>query len=344
MENKNMKTNDEAIISIQASGGETKTFKRLIAKGIDIETRDERGWTLLMLAIYHENYKITKLLIEMGANIEARDNTGWTPLMVAAYFGRHKIAKLFIDVGAYVNARDNEGRTALIHAASQNQTEVIALLLENDADTSIRDNKKWGRAIEWALWNRRADAFRLLYTHENTLLKEKQQVKEANYVFLYNDYILLGKIIGSNTDFEKTHQVKVIGILGRLGTSEKLNITLKEINGIRVGETLRLPSIRCKFLNLASAQGYITLQNSEYSVDYLSHPNRVEIIEKSSVDNINDNELNFMGEFVIKKEQLKHAVKLYIDTYNKTFDGNNREFALIKSLIAVYRKLVRTEF
>jgi ankyrin repeat protein len=344
MENKNMKTNDEAIISIQASRGETETFKHLIEKGIDIEAKDKCGWTLLMLAIYYENYKIAKLLIEIGSNIEARSNEGWTPLMVAAYFGRHKIAKLLIDMGADINARDNEGRTALIHAASQNQTEVIALLLENDADMSIRDNKKWGRAIEWALWNKRADAFRLLYIHENTLLKEKQQAKEANYVFLYNDYILLGRIIGIGADSERTHQVKVISILGKLGASEKLNTTLKEISWVRVGETFRLPSIRCKFLNIASAQDYVTLQNSEYSVDYLSSPYKVEIIEKSSVDNINDNELNFMREFVIKKEQLKYAVKLYIDTYNKTFDGNNREFALIKSLIAVYRKLVRTEF
>jgi ankyrin repeat protein len=56
---------------------------------------------------------MAKLLINKGANINAKDSKSRTPLMIAAEKGYIEIVKPLINRGADVNVRRHDGETAL---------------------------------------------------------------------------------------------------------------------------------------------------------------------------------------------------------------------------------------
>jgi ankyrin repeat protein len=56
----------------------------LLAKGADVNTRDDKGVTALQIAARWGNYKVAQLLLQMGADIRSRDKQGWTALHMAA--------------------------------------------------------------------------------------------------------------------------------------------------------------------------------------------------------------------------------------------------------------------
>lgn len=65
-----------------------------------------------------KGYKeIAILLLERGANINLRNKKGTTALMVAAQKGHTETVILLLDKGADINSKDYDGWNALMHAA-----------------------------------------------------------------------------------------------------------------------------------------------------------------------------------------------------------------------------------
>jgi ankyrin repeat protein len=59
--------------------------RSLIARGDDIEAKDDDGWTALNRAASCNSLDVARLLIEKGAEVDARDGNGSTPLRRAAF-------------------------------------------------------------------------------------------------------------------------------------------------------------------------------------------------------------------------------------------------------------------
>ncbi len=148
-----------------------KEVKALLQQGADPNTRNEKGDTLLFLAIDKKSLPIVKLLVEHGADvhargryhqtpliravwknaltivkyllplsdIEAEDKDGDTALIYAAEFNRLKIAKILIEHGAEINKRNRYQRTALHKAADRGYLEMVKLLIEHGADLYAKD-------------------------------------------------------------------------------------------------------------------------------------------------------------------------------------------------------------
>ena len=93
-----------------AQKGHKEITELLIAKGADVNAKEEDGWTPLHYAVYEGYKEIAELLIAKGADVNAKEEDGWTPLHDAA---TKEIAELLIDNGADVNAKDGTGSTAL---------------------------------------------------------------------------------------------------------------------------------------------------------------------------------------------------------------------------------------
>jgi ankyrin repeat protein len=83
----------------------------LIDAGAEIDIRDQRGATPLMLSCLFGNVDLVKLLLEHGADLEARDKEGWRPLNYAAYGGRPDATKLLVsEHGSGLDIKDKRQR------------------------------------------------------------------------------------------------------------------------------------------------------------------------------------------------------------------------------------------
>jgi len=80
-------------------------------------------------------------LLAAGADVEHRDTRGFTPLMIAAWTGRVDAARRLLDYGAKTDNRDTtKGRTALMWAALKGHAAFVRLLLKRGADPALQDN------------------------------------------------------------------------------------------------------------------------------------------------------------------------------------------------------------
>ncbi|MBO4520058.1 MAG: ankyrin repeat domain-containing protein [Alphaproteobacteria bacterium] len=131
-------TNLATVLTIAAYFKRWDIFKWLIdEKGVDVNARNDRGETPLMMAANEGNLDICKWLVnEKGADINARNDDGETPLMYANCF---QIVTFLVEAGANVNEENEEGKTALNYAIYGNNFDTFRYLVEHGAD--IR--RKW---------------------------------------------------------------------------------------------------------------------------------------------------------------------------------------------------------
>jgi tetratricopeptide (TPR) repeat protein len=68
------------------------------------------------------------LLLAKGADVNAKDNEGWTALMEAARVNNVEVVKILIDKGVDVNTKNNNERTALMIAKNKTWPDIVNIL------------------------------------------------------------------------------------------------------------------------------------------------------------------------------------------------------------------------
>lgn len=109
----------------------------------NIETRNENGWTPLMLAAFNGCDEVVGYLIQQGAHVQARDSGGNTALHWAAFAGHTASAKLLIENHAEVDARSSFGLTPLQQAVARHHLKVVLLLISRGANLNSAANDGW---------------------------------------------------------------------------------------------------------------------------------------------------------------------------------------------------------
>lgn len=116
------------------------TVVDLLRRGMDINTSDEQGNTLLMIAVRTSNKELVKFLLENRANALKRNRYGDTALMLAALQGHVDIAEMMLERKVDPN---QSGWAPLHYAAFENHARIIALLLTAGADINARAPNGW---------------------------------------------------------------------------------------------------------------------------------------------------------------------------------------------------------
>jgi ankyrin repeat protein len=124
-------------LNAAARSGNSEVVRILIEYNpADINSRDEYGWTPLLMASGGHNFKggfALRLLLEHGADINLQDETGLTPLQWASFNGALEVVRLLLEHGADVEATNKQGKTALQEAAQEGHDQVLKLLREHGA-------------------------------------------------------------------------------------------------------------------------------------------------------------------------------------------------------------------
>src|SRR5690606_4932722 len=115
---------DDALIA--ARMGDTKEIVKLVERGLDVDTVDPNGNSLLILAAREGKGATVRALIERGARLDYRNRAGDSALMLAVLKDEREVAGLLIDAGASLN---HEGWAPLHYAAFEGRVELLDRLL-----------------------------------------------------------------------------------------------------------------------------------------------------------------------------------------------------------------------
>jgi len=128
----------------------TPTMELMLEQGMEIDTRDVKGNTALMILAYKGYKSAVDWLIAKGADVNAANQAGQTVLMLAATHKNNRDRKspmsrkkqdtveLILSKGADIDAKDARGKTAAQQAEEMNHMPVKRLILQEQAQREER--------------------------------------------------------------------------------------------------------------------------------------------------------------------------------------------------------------
>ena len=118
-----------APLHLAAHYGHEETAKVLLNLGADIRFLGTPfGNTALHAALAGGQDRTADLLLRAGADPNTKDNNGFTPLIIAAANGSAAGVRALLAKGADPAAKDAKGKTAMDHAREREEDDVVVLL------------------------------------------------------------------------------------------------------------------------------------------------------------------------------------------------------------------------
>ena len=124
----------ERVSQIQASiieavyANQLDEVKSLLKKGIDVNSKDKKGKSLLLIATQAQYIEMAKLLVENGADVNLQDNIFDSPFLYAGAAGHAELVTLYLQHGARFDIYNRYGGTALIPACERGHLDVVKVL------------------------------------------------------------------------------------------------------------------------------------------------------------------------------------------------------------------------
>ncbi len=163
-----------------AANGNLEKVKSIIDSGIDINSKDDHGYTALIEASKYGHYDIVKYLITSKAEIDLQGWHCYTALAFATERGHLEIAKMLIDAGANINAIDDENNTCFSKTAENGNIEIAKLLIDHGVNIASVDDV--GRTpFQYAAENGHANIVKLLIDNGVKIIYENGKTNELIY-------------------------------------------------------------------------------------------------------------------------------------------------------------------
>ncbi len=135
----NWSRNGKTLVNVAALHGQFEILELLLDAGADADVATDLGVTPLIAATLCSEECAMKI-IEYGVNLDARNSRGTTALILSVTYHLQKLAKKLIASGADVNVQTNGHQTTALMMASHNELlEVAQSLISHGADVDTVD-------------------------------------------------------------------------------------------------------------------------------------------------------------------------------------------------------------
>lgn len=131
-----------------AATGDVPAIERALAAGADVEARDARGRTPVLLATDGNHVAAARALIARGANVNAQDQQLDSAFLLAGARGYTEIVRAALGAGADWRITNRYGGTALIPACERGHVDTVRLLLSTDIDVDHVNRLGWTGLLE----------------------------------------------------------------------------------------------------------------------------------------------------------------------------------------------------
>lgn len=109
-------------------------LKEMIENGFDVNSKNEKGDTLLISCGHYTKFKILKILLEYGADINFQDNNGNTLLFKAVMFGNTETISFLLQNNIDWKHINKNGENFVDRIIRKNDKEIIELIKLNYPD------------------------------------------------------------------------------------------------------------------------------------------------------------------------------------------------------------------
>ena len=137
---------DEAFQALAwaATSGDLEEVRRMLRKGVGINSANYDGKTVLHMAAVEGNFRVVELLLGEGADKNKRDRWGNTALQDAINNNQGPVIQLLVQWKSELNNENAAGR--LCDAASAGDLDTLKLILEHGVDPNCGEHLSVGSA------------------------------------------------------------------------------------------------------------------------------------------------------------------------------------------------------
>ena len=131
-----------------ADRGDATAAAMAIRAGADLEARDERGRTPLVLAVTKDRLAVARLLVHLGADPDAVDDQHDTPWLVTGVTGSVDMVEVLLPARPDLTIRNRFGGTSLIPASERGHVAYVRRVVRTDIDINHVNDLGWTALLE----------------------------------------------------------------------------------------------------------------------------------------------------------------------------------------------------
>ena len=131
-----------------AQRGDATAAALAVRAGANLETRDPRGRTPLLLAVTEDRLVVARLLVHLSANPDALDDQHDTPWLVTGVTGSVDMLEVLLPAGPDLKIRNRFGGTSLIPASERGHVAYVRRVVRTDVEINHVNNLGWTALLE----------------------------------------------------------------------------------------------------------------------------------------------------------------------------------------------------
>ncbi len=138
----------DAALLRAARSGDPDSVSAALRQGADIEARDGRGRTALLLAVTYDQVDVARVLVAMGASADAVDDQQDTPWLVTGVTGSVAMLETLLPAGPDLTIRNRYGGLSPIPASERGHVDYVRRVVQTDVDLDHVNDLGWTAMLE----------------------------------------------------------------------------------------------------------------------------------------------------------------------------------------------------